>query len=75
MSGEDRRVVWIGRLERGEAPGTVVGWMEEVGPWKWRIVLTGTRDVEGGGYILEGRLGPVPAALAVPLVDDPVVND
>lgn len=68
----DKPVVWTGHLERGDAPGTVRG--EITDEWGWHVYLTGTLRPEGG-YRLEGRLGPVPPALACPIVDDPVVDD
>ena len=64
---------WAGKLVRGDEPGTVTGWL--VDEWGWVIPLTGTRDVEGGGYILKGVLGPAPEALRIPIVDDPVDKD
>ncbi len=61
-------VIWTGRLTRGDAPGTVVGHL--VDSWGWRVEITGTLDKEGGGYVLEARLGPVPANLHVEAIDD-----
>jgi len=40
-----------------------------------RVSVTGTQDKAAGGYTLEGRLGDPPAALRIPIVDDPVTKD
>ena len=69
---EDKPVIWTGHLARGEAPGTVNG--EHTDEWGWTVFITGALRPEGG-YRLEGRLGPVPEALRVPIVDDPVTKD
>ena len=63
----DPSVLWTGRLTRGDAPGTVVGFLLD--SWNWRVEITGTLDPEGG-YRLEGRLGPVPDSLRVEAIDD-----
>lgn len=72
-SGTTDGPVWTGRLTRGDAPGTVTGWLEDT--WKWRIHITGTLDKEVGGYVLRGRTGTVPDALKVPIIDSPVTKD
>jgi len=66
-------VIWTGRLTRGDAPGTVVGHL--VDSWGWRVEITGTLDKEGGGYVLEARLGPVPATLHVEAIDEPITKE
>ena len=66
---DDPKVIWTGRLTRGDAPGTVVGFLADT--WNWKIHITGTLDRENGGYVLTGTTGEVPEALRVPLVDDP----
>ena len=69
---DERRVVWTGHLDRGEEAGTVTGTIQD--EWGWVVYLTGRRD-PAGGYFLEGRLGPVPDSLRVPIVDDPITSD
>jgi hypothetical protein len=68
----DPSVLWTGRLTRGDAPGTVVGFLLD--SWNWRVEITGTLDPEGG-YRLEGRLGPVPYSLRVEAIDDPITKN
>jgi hypothetical protein len=63
----DPATVWTGRLTRGDAAGTVVGHL--VDSWNWRVEITGTLDPEGGGYVLQGRLGPVPDSLRIEAID------
>jgi len=70
MSESDKPAVWKGWLQRGDAPGTVVGELRD--SWGWVVSITGTLDRENGGYTLEGRLGDPPAALRIPIVDDVV---
>lgn len=69
----DKSIVWTGRLTRGELPGTVVGYLEDV--WHWRIHITGTLDKESGGYTLLGRTGEIPDSLRVQAIDDPIAED
>jgi len=64
----DPSVLWTGRLTRGETPGTVVGFLLD--SWNWRVEITGTLDKEGGGYVLQGRLGKVPENLRLEGIDD-----
>jgi len=59
--------VWKGWLKRGETPDTVTGQLTD--SWGWVVTLTGTRSPEGG-YVLEGRLGPAPEALRIPIIDE-----
>jgi len=66
-------VIWTGRLTRGDTAGTVVGHL--VDSWGWRVEITGTLDKEGGGYVLEARLGPVPANLHVEAIDEPITKE
>lgn len=67
---KDKPAIWTGWLKRGETQGTVQG--EITDQWGWSVYITGTLDKENGGYRLEGRLGPPPDSLRVPIVDDPV---
>jgi len=46
-----------------------------VDSWGWRVEITGTLDKEGGGYVLEARLGPVPANLHVEAIDEPITKE
>jgi len=61
--------IWTGWLKRGETPDTVTGQLTD--SWGWVVTLTGARDPEGG-YRLEGRLGPAPEALRIPIIDGEV---
>ncbi len=63
----DPATIWTGWLKRGELPGTVVGQL--VDHWGWVVTLAGAVDKEGGGYSLQGRLGPVPATLRIEAID------
>ena len=65
--------IWTGRLTRGDSPGTVTGYLQDV--WQWKIHITGVLDKEAGGYVLTGTTGEVPEALRVPIVDSPVTKD
>jgi len=57
---------WTGRI-RAAGTGRIEGWIQDA--WGWTVTLTGTRDTEGGGYILEGTLGDPPDSLRVPAID------
>ena len=72
MSEEKGKSLWTGHLKRGDAPGTVVGFLQD--EWQWGIEITGTLSAEGG-YVLEGRTGAPPESLIVPIVDDPITKD
>ena len=69
----DPATIWTGWLKRGELPGTVVG--ELLDNWQWPIAITGYLDKEGGGYVLQGRLGKVPENLQLEGIDDPTGKD
>ncbi len=69
----DPATIWTGWIRRGELPGTIVGVL--VDSWGWTVTLAGALDQEGGGYTLQGRLGPVPATLRVEAIDDPITKD
>ncbi len=69
----DPTMIWTGWLKRGELPGTVVG--ELLDNWQWPIAITGYLDKEGGGYVLQGRLGKVPATLRVEAIDEPITKE
>lgn len=58
---------FTGHLKRGDAEGTIVGFIQEL-PWGWTIHLTGTRD-PNGGYLLTGRLGKEPPGLHIEGLD------
>ena len=64
----DPATIWTGWIKRGELPGTIVG--ELVDSWGWPIAIAGTLDKEGGGYVLQGRLGKVPENLRLEGIDD-----
>ena len=64
----DPATIWTGWIKRGELPGTIVGVL--VDSWGWTVTLAGALDQEGGGYSLQGRLGPAPATLRVEAIDD-----
>jgi hypothetical protein len=68
VSEEEGTVLWTGHLTKGDTPGTVKGYLEDT--WHWRVELTGTLDKEGGGYVLQGRLGKVPDNLHIEAIDD-----
>jgi len=59
--------VWRGRIVRA-ADGGITG--ELVDPWGYRLIITGTRDVENGGYVLEAR-GEGAGAYRIPAIDGP----
>lgn len=63
----DTKPQYTGRLDRA-IDMTIVGVLRDA--FGWEIIITGHRDIENGGYILEGRLGETPAALRIPLLDD-----
>lgn len=63
---------FTGQLKKGEADGTIVGYLKEH-PWGWTIRLIGTRD-PSGGYTLSGVLGEPPQALRISLIDDAPAN-
>jgi hypothetical protein len=58
-----------GTLSKGDAPGTVVGYIAD--QFGWRIELRGTIDPATRRYVLEGRLGATPAALHIATIDGP----
>lgn len=64
----DPTMIWTGWIRKGELPGTIVG--ELVDGWGWPIAIAGTLDKEGGGYVLQGRLGKVPENLQLEGIDD-----
>ena len=64
MSGD---VVWRGHLKRAQ-DGSIVGELRDT--WNWCIAITATPNPEGG-YLLEGRIGEIPAALRLPIDDEP----
>ena len=64
----DPATIWTGWIRKGELPGTIVG--ELVDHWGWVVTLAGSIDKESGGYVLEARLGPVPATLRVEAIDE-----
>jgi len=64
----DPATIWTGWIKRGELTGTIVG--ELVDSWGWPIAIAGTLDKEGGGYVLQGRLGKVPENLRLEGIDD-----
>ena len=64
----DPATIWTGWIRKGELPGTVVGVL--VDSWLWPIAITGYLDKEGGGYVLQGRLGKVPENLRLEGIDD-----
>jgi hypothetical protein len=69
----DPATIWTGWIRKGELPGTIVG--ELVDHWGWTVALAGTLDKEGGGYVLQGRLGKVPDNLHIEAIDDSVTKD
>jgi len=69
----DPATVWTGWIKKGELPGTIVGQL--VDSWGWTVTLAGAVDPEGGGYQLQGRLGPVPATLRVEAIDEPITKE
>jgi hypothetical protein len=69
----DPTTIWTGWIRKGELPGTIVG--ELVDNWLWPIAITGYLDKEGGGYVLQGRLGKVPENLRLEGIDEPVAKD
>ena len=64
----DPATIWTGWIRKGELPGTIVGVL--VDSWLWPIAITGYLDKEGGGYVLQGRLGKVPDNLHIEAIDD-----
>ena len=57
---------YTGRIDR--APdGTIIGRL--VDQFGWEIVITGQRDPDAGGYVLQGRVGEPPASLRIPAID------
>lgn len=62
---------WVGHMDR--APdGTITLWVAD--EWGWKASFNAERD-PAGGYILRGKLGPVPPVLYVPIVDDPIGSE
>jgi len=66
--GHDPAMIWTGWIRKGELPGTIVGELKD--SWGWPIAIAGTLDKEGGGYVLQGRLGKVPENLRLDGIDD-----
>jgi hypothetical protein len=64
----DPTMIWTGWIRKGELPGTIVGELKD--SWGWPIAIAGTLDKEGGGYVLQGRLGKVPENLQLEGIDD-----
>jgi hypothetical protein len=64
----DPTMIWTGWIKKGELPGTIVGELKD--SWGWPIAIAGTLDKEGGGYVLQGRLGKVPDNLHIEAIDD-----
>jgi hypothetical protein len=64
----DPTMIWTGWIRKGELPGTIVGELKD--SWGWPIAIAGTLDKEGGGYVLQGRLGKVPENLRLEGIDD-----
>jgi hypothetical protein len=60
---------YTGTLTKGDAPNTVVGRL--IDSFGWVIELRGVLDPETRAYVLEGRLGPTPAALHIAAIDGP----
>ena len=58
---------WTGTLSRGTEPNTVVVVVRDT--WGWEITLRGERAADGT-YPLAGDIGPPPACLRVPALDD-----
>jgi hypothetical protein len=58
-----------GTLSKGDAPGTVVGYIADV--FGWPIMLTGVLDPATRAYVLTGTLGPTPPALHIAALDGP----
>jgi hypothetical protein len=58
---------YTGRIDR--APdGTLVGRL--VDQFGWTLIITGTRDIEAGGYTLTAHVGePMPSAYRIPAID------
>lgn len=65
----DPTMIWTGWIKKGELPGTIVGELRD--SWLWPIAITGYLDKEGGGYVLQGRLGKVPDNLHIEAIDEP----
>jgi len=63
----DDGVAWTGRIDRC-ADGSLVGELTDV--FGFRLILTGKRDVEAGGYTLEARADEAPAGYRVAAIDD-----
>ena len=64
----DDGVAWTGRIDRC-ADGSLVGELTDI--FGFRLVLTGKRDPEQGGYVLEART-EVPGAYRISAIDDGV---
>ena len=69
----DPATIWTGWIRKGELPGTIVGELRD--SWNWVVTLAGALDHEGGGYSLQGRLGPAPDSLRIEAIDDPITKD
>jgi hypothetical protein len=66
MSGASEAPTWTGRLDR--APdGSAIGHLTDA--FGFQIVITGKRDPEAGGFILEGRPGEPPEAYRIAAID------
>jgi len=59
---------WTGRIRKGDAAGTITGWM--VDEWGWRLEFVATFDEASREYVLRGTTGEVPKALKVPAIDE-----
>jgi len=68
----DPATIWTGWIRKGELPGTIVGELRD--SWNWVVTLAGSIDKEGGGYSLQGRLGPAPESLRVEAIDEPTTK-
>jgi hypothetical protein len=68
----DPTMIWTGWIRKGELPGTIVGELRD--SWLWPIAITGYLDKEGGGYVLQGRLGKVPDNMRIEAIDEPVTK-
>lgn len=54
----DERIVWTGKLHRGEQEGTVAGWLFNAASGQ-RIEFRGSKDLRpAGGYLLVGKRQP-----------------
>jgi len=63
----DEPPAWTGRIDRC-VDGSLVGELTDV--FGFRLILTGKRDIEQGGYVLTARAGEAPAGYRVAAIDD-----